>query len=125
VGDSGFEPLASSASKKYDTLLEVSATCKIAANQHILRWRISRHFRRFTRVAARLLYRCDGLHPHKVREGRLSTSRLEPAYASFVLGAFHAVRSRCRRLQRAKRMRARIAYQTARNARVTVKMRRL
>jgi hypothetical protein len=35
VGDSGFEPLTSSASKKYDTLLEVSATCKIAANQHI------------------------------------------------------------------------------------------
>jgi hypothetical protein len=35
VGDSGFEPLTSSASKKYDTLLEVSATCKIAANQRI------------------------------------------------------------------------------------------
>jgi hypothetical protein len=35
VGDSGFEPLTTSASMKYDTLLEVSATCKIAANQHI------------------------------------------------------------------------------------------
>jgi hypothetical protein len=35
VGGSGFEPLTSSASKKYDTLLEISAACKIAANQHI------------------------------------------------------------------------------------------
>ena len=35
MGDSGFEPLTSSASKKYDTLLEVSAACKIAANQRI------------------------------------------------------------------------------------------
>jgi hypothetical protein len=33
VGDSGFEPLASSASKKYDTLLEVSGACKIPANR--------------------------------------------------------------------------------------------
>jgi hypothetical protein len=35
VGDSGFEPLTSSASKKYDTLLEIPAACKIAANQGI------------------------------------------------------------------------------------------
>src|SRR5215218_2228127 len=81
----------------------------------------SRHFRRFTRVAARLLHRCDGLHPHKVRDDRYSPSRLEPPYASFVLGAFPAVSSRCRRLQRAKRVR--IAYPTARNAQVAVKIR--
>jgi hypothetical protein len=70
-----------------------------------------------------LLHRCDGLHPHKVWEDRYSPSRLEPAYASFVLGACPAVRSRCRRLQRVKRVR--FAYQTARNAQVTVKMRSL
>jgi hypothetical protein len=87
-----------------------------------VRWRISRHFRRFTRVAARLLHRCDGLHLHKVREDRYSTSRLEPPYASFVLGAFPKVSSRSRRPQRAKWVRTRIAYATARNARVTVKM---
>jgi hypothetical protein len=70
-----------------------------------------------------LLHRCDGLHPHKVREDRYSPSRLEPAYASFVLGACPAVCSRCSRLQRAKQVR--IAYPTARNAQVPVKIRRL
>jgi hypothetical protein len=87
-----------------------------------VRWRISRHFRRFTRVAGRLLHRCDRLHPHKVREDRYSPSRLEPPYASFVLGALPKVSSRCRRPQRAKRVRARMAYPTARCARITVKM---
>ena len=72
-----------------------------------------------------LLHRCDGLHPHKVREDRYSPSRLEPPYASFVLGALPKVSSRCRRLQGANRVRTRIAYLTAKNARVIVKMRRL
>jgi hypothetical protein len=36
VGDSGFEPLTSSASKKYDTLLEISAACKTPANDGFL-----------------------------------------------------------------------------------------
>jgi hypothetical protein len=35
VGDSGFEPLTSSASKKYDSLLKVSGACKIPANRYI------------------------------------------------------------------------------------------
>jgi hypothetical protein len=35
VGDSGFEPLTSSASKKYYTLLEISAVYNIAANHRI------------------------------------------------------------------------------------------
>ena len=35
MGDSGFEPLTSSASKKYETLLEVSGACKIPANRCI------------------------------------------------------------------------------------------
>ena len=70
-----------------------------------------------------LLHRCDGLHPHKVREDRYSPSRLEPLCASFVLGVFPKVSGRCRRPQRAKRVRS--ADPTARNARVTVKMRRL
>jgi hypothetical protein len=35
MGDSGFEPLTSSASKKYYTLLEISAAYKIAANHCI------------------------------------------------------------------------------------------
>ena len=45
-------------------------------------------FRRFTRVAARLLHRGYGLHPHKVRDDRYSTSHLEITSASFVLGVF-------------------------------------
>jgi hypothetical protein len=64
------------------------------------------------------------LHPYKVREDRYSSSRLEPPYASFVLGVFPKVSGRCRP-QRAKRVRARMAYPTARCARITVKMRRL
>ena len=36
MGDSGFEPLASSASRKYGTLQEVSRACKFPANRHIL-----------------------------------------------------------------------------------------
>jgi hypothetical protein len=35
VGDSGCEPLASSASKKYDGLLEISGDCKMPANRSI------------------------------------------------------------------------------------------
>lgn len=82
-------------------------------------------FRRFSRVDARLLHRCCGLHPHSVRDDRYSTSRLEPPHASFVLGAFPAASSRCRRPQRTKRVRARIAYPSARNVQVTVKISRL
>jgi hypothetical protein len=66
-----------------------------------------------------LLHRCDGLHPHKVREDRYSPSRLAVSNASFVSGNFYG--GRCLP-QRAKRMRARIAYPPARNARVTVKI---
>jgi hypothetical protein len=36
VGDSGFEPLTSSASKKYNTLQKVSRAYKIPANEGIL-----------------------------------------------------------------------------------------
>jgi hypothetical protein len=35
VGDSGFEPLTSSASRKYDGLLEDSGACKTRANRGI------------------------------------------------------------------------------------------
>ena len=73
-------------------------------------------------VAAQLLHRCCGLHPYMVREDRHSPSLLEAPYASFVSGNFYG--GRCLP-QRAKRLRTRIAYPTARNARVTVKMRRL
>jgi hypothetical protein len=117
VGDSGFEPLTSSASKKYDTLLEISAACKMPANCRICP---SARFSRFQEiysgcctVAAQTL---PLLPPYKVREDRYSPSRLEPPYASFVLGVFPKVSGRCRRPQRAERMRARIAYPPARNA---------
>jgi hypothetical protein len=33
-----------------------------------------------------LLHRCYGLHPHKVRDDRYSTSCLEATYTTFVLG---------------------------------------
>ena len=51
-----------------------------------LLWYFSQHFRRFTRVAARLLHIGQGLNPHKVRDDRHPTSCLEAIYASFVLG---------------------------------------
>ena len=35
MGDSGFEPLTSSASRKYNTLLDISGVCKTAANKRI------------------------------------------------------------------------------------------
>ena len=35
MGDSGFEPLTSSASRKYDSLLELSRACRTPANCHI------------------------------------------------------------------------------------------
>src|SRR5215211_3770008 len=53
---------------------------------------ISQHFRRFTRVAAWLLHRGYGLHPHKIRDDRYSTSHLEITSASFVLGVFCELR---------------------------------
>jgi hypothetical protein len=56
------------------------------------RWHFPQHFRRFTRVAARLLHRFYGLHPHKVRDDCYSTSRLEATSASFVLGVFRELR---------------------------------
>jgi hypothetical protein len=40
----------------------------------------------------RVLHRGYGLHPHKVRDDRYSTSCLEATYASFVLGKFSEVR---------------------------------
>ena len=69
-----------------------------------------------------LLHRCYGLHPYKVREDRYSPSRLAVSNASFVLG--NSCEGRCRP-QRAKRVRARFTYPTARKAQVSVKMRRL
>jgi hypothetical protein len=60
-------------------LLEINA---------FLRWCFSQGFRRFTRVAARLLHRGYRLHPHKVRDDRYSTSRLAATSSSFVFGEF-------------------------------------
>jgi hypothetical protein len=64
-------------------LLEINA---------FLRWCFSQGFRRFTRVAARLLHRGYRLHPHKVRDDRYSTSRLAATSSSFVFGEFSEVR---------------------------------
>jgi hypothetical protein len=44
------------------------------------------------RLAARLLHRPYGLHPHKVRDDRYLTSRLEATSVSFVLGVFCELR---------------------------------
>ena len=57
------------------TFPELAKLLEITA---FLRWCISQPFRRFTRVAARLLHRCYSLRPYKVREDRYSPSRLEP-----------------------------------------------
>ena len=89
----GFEPLTSAVQRRQVTLPEVSGACKIAANCRICP---SARFSRFQEiysgcctVAAQTL---PLLPPHKVREDRYPTSRLEPPYASFVLGTFPAAK---------------------------------
>ena len=50
-------PYPSAVQKRHDTLLEISGACKTAANRRIFYdYALSRAFRRFTRVAARLLH---------------------------------------------------------------------
>jgi hypothetical protein len=71
--------------RRHDALLGLSGVCKIAANSYISVSRLSQHFRIFTRVAARLLHRQQGLHAHKVRDDRYSNS-LEAIYVSFAQG---------------------------------------
>src|SRR5215212_2730747 len=71
---------------------------------------------------SRFLQSIYALH-HAIRWA--PTHRLKAYSLNVLEGAFPKVSSQCRRTRRAKRVLARIAYPTARNAQVTVKISRL
>ncbi len=52
----GVEPLTSAVQRRHDSLPEVSRACRIPANSRIPSKHLSRRFKRFTQVAARLLH---------------------------------------------------------------------
>ena len=87
----GFEPLTSAVQRRCDSLLECSRACKIPANRRILP---ITHFSTFQEIysgCCTVAAQTVRLHPHKVRDDRYSTNRLEAIFLSFVLGAIYKV----------------------------------
>ena len=112
----GFEPTPSAVQRRHNILLERAGACKIPANSNFLSRALSLVFRRFSRVAAPILWFASAQCPGR----SLFAQPPRTPLCEFRVRSIPKVSSRCRRPQRAKRVR--IAYPTARNARVSLKM---